>query len=304
VQNELYVGNIRGRESYIDIYLEFKKAVVVIENKIWAGDQPEQLCRYASYAEKMGRPVFIFYLTLDGHPPSKNSLGGLREDKVALISYEKNILSWVERCLRETDSFVNINQALRQYNCTINQLSGRTLEAHDMNEIKERIKKHPDILRQAGSIRRALDEVCFELEESFLQKLEEELCERIKGTLLQDSKWTSGSYPLKDVTDRVQLVVGKNNKVLFLAAFPGAKTNPNYRVAAEKILNDVSNNITDGGHWGSIRYLLQGESGFSNDKFVSDMLDESEMKKMIAECADKTVDFLSIIDGVEGCWNP
>jgi len=183
VQNELYVGNIRGRESYIDIYLEFKKAVVVIENKIWAGDQPEQLCRYASYAEKMGRPVFIFYLTLDGHPPSKNSLGGLREDKVALISYEKNILSWVERCLRETDSFVNINQALRQYNCTINQLSGRTLEAHDMNEIKERIKKHPDILRQAGSIRRALDEVCFELEESFLQKLEEELCERISQTV-------------------------------------------------------------------------------------------------------------------------
>ena len=62
----------------IDIILEDREHAVIIENKIYAGDQPNQLLRYHNYGVKtFGKNNFkLVYLTLYGSDPSASSLGG------------------------------------------------------------------------------------------------------------------------------------------------------------------------------------------------------------------------------------
>ena len=83
--------------GYIDILLTDKhNNHLIIENKIYAGDQKNQLLRYHSFNEKAP----LIYLTLDGKTPSKWSTDG--KENVLLnticISYRDEIHQWLEVC--------------------------------------------------------------------------------------------------------------------------------------------------------------------------------------------------------------
>ena len=59
----------------LDIVLQTKDVMIIIENKIYAGDQEKQLLRYWNYAQKelkagKVKQSTILYLTLDGHEAS------------------------------------------------------------------------------------------------------------------------------------------------------------------------------------------------------------------------------------------
>lgn len=141
----------------IDIYIEFEKAVIVIENKIWAGDQDRQLERYYEYAQSKEKTAYLFYLSLYGWNPSDDSAGKrlkkaetiseLGKGNYCCISYREHILKWLEKCCQQTYSFVNINQALQQYRNVINNLLGNTLETQDMEEIKKMLKEKFEIMQ-------------------------------------------------------------------------------------------------------------------------------------------------------------
>ncbi len=159
VSNEHYTGGLGN----IDIYMEFETAILVIENKIRAGDQDKQLQRYEEYCrQKEGKTIHLFYLTLNGHPPATTSKGCLSEDDFYLISYETDILEWLELCLQKTYSFVNINQALQQYQALVNRLCGQPMGGRDMEKIKKMILSHPEILGHARQIKKAIEEIEWE----------------------------------------------------------------------------------------------------------------------------------------------
>ena len=89
----------------IDIWLESPSEILVIENKIHAEDQPEQMERYHSYAERVAganQRISLYYLTLDGSDPSPSSLGSLPTNKINNISYEVEIDRWIGRCIKES----------------------------------------------------------------------------------------------------------------------------------------------------------------------------------------------------------
>lgn len=74
-------------EAQFDIMLENDKARIVIENKIFAGDQYSQLYRLWQDAMKdFDGSVKLIYLTLHGSQPSKDSLKNLSENVVKCIS--------------------------------------------------------------------------------------------------------------------------------------------------------------------------------------------------------------------------
>lgn len=89
---ELKVSREKGR---IDILIEYgKNESIIIENKINASDQPKQLQNYHEYTlNHKGTKPRIFYLTPYGTNPSEDSKGDL---EVKCISYENDILSWLE----------------------------------------------------------------------------------------------------------------------------------------------------------------------------------------------------------------
>lgn len=78
--------------------------VLIIENKIFAKDQPQQLDNYFAALKGLGYPVeniFLIYLTLEGKDPSPDSFCTAKQEKASLtkLSYQKDIIQFLEDSL-------------------------------------------------------------------------------------------------------------------------------------------------------------------------------------------------------------
>ena len=89
---------------------------IIIENKIYAQDQYEQLKRYNHYAHNhFGDGQYeILYLTLYGEEPSKASTGD-KYIPYRTISYATTIVEWLEDCIKLTARLPIIRETLIQY---------------------------------------------------------------------------------------------------------------------------------------------------------------------------------------------
>lgn len=96
----------------IDIYIEFQDGfILVIENKIGAKDQPQQVDHYISEIEKrcnnrkQAVDFFFIYLTPGGDIPSQDSIAEQRrktlksEGHFTTMSYKEDIKKWLNECI-------------------------------------------------------------------------------------------------------------------------------------------------------------------------------------------------------------
>ena len=110
---ERYIGQkTEDSGGRVDICIENSSGqMIVIENKIFAGDQEHQILRYVKFLR--GRPrnrggvkFPVLYLTPDGHSPSDDSTQAdmmqcrCGEDYVC-ISYKDVIVPWLDKCINE-----------------------------------------------------------------------------------------------------------------------------------------------------------------------------------------------------------
>lgn len=132
VETEHYTGD--GR---IDILIEDNQnKAIIIENKIYASDQSEQLKRYDRYAQQQYKNGYqILYLTLDGQEASEQSGEGVDYVK---ISYETDIINWLEKCISVATRYPIVRETIIQY---INHLKQLTNQDMDTNEIIEVLSK-------------------------------------------------------------------------------------------------------------------------------------------------------------------
>jgi hypothetical protein len=135
----------------IDIFIEDNQnKAIIIENKVYAGDQWEQLKRYNEYAEakyKKGN-YQIFYLTLYGEEASEQSGKGV---SYIPISYEKNIIAWLEKCVAIASRFPIVRETIIQYINHIKQLTNQDMDTKNKEEIIE-ILSNIDNLKAAKVI--------------------------------------------------------------------------------------------------------------------------------------------------------
>lgn len=129
VYTELSFDNVEeeGRKGRLDIIIESNKQAVVIENKIRAGDQIEQLIKYNAFAiEKYGKENYqIIYLTLDGKDASSQSGEGVDYLKV---SYEQHIIAWLEECVKIAEDRPMVRETINQYINHIKLLTNQNLD--------------------------------------------------------------------------------------------------------------------------------------------------------------------------------
>ena len=121
-----------GKDSRVDIVLETDYARIVIENKIHAADQHRQLERYHAYADRWPMSK-VFYLTLHGNEPTKDSLGELPLEKVTCISYETHVLEWLDECIREVARVPQLREILAHYQALLRKLTGKSKEPLTMD---------------------------------------------------------------------------------------------------------------------------------------------------------------------------
>lgn len=115
--SEFYIGTIS--EDYteggrIDILIQDKNNhAIVIENKIYAGDQEKQLIRYQNYAKKTAQKYVILYLALDTKQASEYSTDNQVDYKC--LSYKDDILPWLQQCIGIAALNPQVREIIAQY---------------------------------------------------------------------------------------------------------------------------------------------------------------------------------------------
>ena len=129
----------------IDIILEDRGHAVIIENKIYASDQPNQLLRYHNYGVKtFGENNFkLVYLTLYGSDPFPYSLGGEHFEFIKL-SYEQNILKLLEKLVKTLPQ-KPVHSTVEDYITIIKQLTHQDMDTKYQQSIIEEAIKYDNI---------------------------------------------------------------------------------------------------------------------------------------------------------------
>lgn len=158
---EYYTGPIAGDTGgRIDILVKSSRYGLIIENKIYAGDQDKQLTRYDNYGkETFGADGYLLvYLTLYGYDASKESTATKSAEKVGYLrlSYAEDILCWLEQCARLADNKPLVRESLNQYIQTIKQLTYQDMNQENIEEIIDLAVDHPEVVATLSSKRDAI----------------------------------------------------------------------------------------------------------------------------------------------------
>ena len=184
------LDTIKGR---LDFEIKSKDYIYIIEMKIDAGDQPEQLMRYQKFAKEQHKKYKIFYLTLDGHNASKKSVGEedseeIKKVEYTNISFKEEILNWLEKCLDLVKGKENKSTCINQYIASINKILGEK-----NTKIKDNILKSSEDIKNAITIYKKLNENLQKVLESFFEELNKKL-EDIGSKVIYNKNYINNYY--------------------------------------------------------------------------------------------------------------
>jgi hypothetical protein len=133
---EKYIGPLNIEKSEggkIDILVTDKHGnQIVIENKIYAGDQKNQVLRYSKHNSKAD----LIYLSLDGKEPEVYSSVHLKSgEDYQCCSYTTHITKWLELCRQHVAILPIIRESITQYLNLVKYLTNQTLNDSMKDEI-------------------------------------------------------------------------------------------------------------------------------------------------------------------------
>lgn len=175
---EEHIGKINSdytEGGRIDLILKDKRNnVILIENKIYAGEQKNQLIRYKNAYPN----AKILFLTLFGND-SFNSEGLNAEADYKLISYENHIINWLQKCLDISDSFPILKHTIQQYIILLKKLTNQTINNEMKREIIEVIKEN---YLESYEIYRNFNSAKKEIIEKFISSFRNELIKKTENS--------------------------------------------------------------------------------------------------------------------------
>lgn len=155
-----YIKNLRIGRFDILIEDEKNKTVCIVENKIFAEEQPEQLSRYSTWLENERGgdwATHLVFLTLDGR--KSETIEG-KQDYIRLAYYlnpekqvepeVKNLSDWLEDCSNSVKEIPRLCYTLVQYTDHVKNLAtGDTAMNHEIvNAMREHMKAASLVYKQ------------------------------------------------------------------------------------------------------------------------------------------------------------
>ncbi len=160
----------------IDILITDRSGhAIIIENKIWAADQPNQLVRYHNFAHEMYDKFTILYLTLNGDEPNKQSKGDLsaQNGDYRCISYRNDIIGWLQQCAQLAFDKPRVRETINQYINLIQQLTNQnTMEQKQLIQLltnKENFEQATAVEQRMPDVRKHI------FQDIFRKQVEEQL---------------------------------------------------------------------------------------------------------------------------------
>ncbi len=150
VHVEEHIGRIDDdyeKGGNLDILIQSGDKVVIIENKIDAKDQKKQLIRYQHFAKQHKQGFLLFYLTLTGEKASDYSTKSDQEilrpgQDYYTISYEKDIVAWIENCILLSAEKPLVRETLQQYLNLIKEMTNNMGDKNSKQLIETMIDNH------------------------------------------------------------------------------------------------------------------------------------------------------------------
>ena len=177
----------------VDFVIKASKQIIGIEMKIDAKDQKDQLKDYYESLKIINETVHLYYLTLDGKKASKSSLGehskeSKKDQKIEYeaISFKKEILNWVNLCIKESATKPVLREALIQYKVLLENLTGKRRELEV--ELGQKLALNPGDLRSALTVSKAAVEARIILQSKFWNSLKQRLESYDKNVLFYGGK--------------------------------------------------------------------------------------------------------------------
>lgn len=197
-KKEIHIGGIKNESAEggrIDIVVSSGNKHLIIENKIYAGDQDQQLLRYNNHYKDDP----IIYLTRFGDEPSIASKGNLvLGTDFICISYHTDISNWLEKCIKEMANKPIIRETLNQYLFLIKSLTNQS----NNNKMSEEIVKTMRLnIKSTFEISNNLNELRKSLFSSFIEKfiimfsteieikVDSEIWRKDKSIHIKNKKW-------------------------------------------------------------------------------------------------------------------
>lgn len=261
----------------IDIVVKDNKGkMFLIENKIYAGEQKNQLGRYNKYDEKAP----ILFLTLDGKD-SETASELEKNNHYFTISYENEILLWLQECVKEAVKFPMLREVIYQYINLIKKLTHQTINNELKMEISELIKNN---FMEASEIANNFEAVQNEIVKDFFNDVVSRFNESKENTDWKMTLNNNNQYFIKNEKwNNVTLAIWIKSNVVYY----GVKLlNANLKNSEIKL--NVGN------------YKTSPNSLLWDDKFVIKIITAQEVVKLIKEKDEKaksTLDFIEIMIG-------
>lgn len=237
VTTEYEIGPINSsftRGGRIDILItDAHNHAIIIENKINAADQKNQLRRYANFAKSNKLEYAIIYLTLDGHEPSKFSIGKICDYKYITSSYIEDILPWLDECKEECVAGSALHSSISQYSQCLRKLLNLMNKDNEKRLLeiatnKENIDSVLALFANEKSIKKRIIEdftnkTCNKAKElGFETYIDEGFCED-KETFItfsipsQSNKWAlfigTDKRDAKDIYFSIELMAGASSNI-------------------------------------------------------------------------------------------
>lgn len=215
---EYFLGSIgEGYKSGGRIDILIKDAggnVIMVENKIYAGEQRNQLLRYRA-AFPHG---YLIFLTLNG----TRSVEKADEVRYDVASYETHVLNWLEECKREAVDVPILRETIKQYINLIKKLTNQNLNQSMSRNIVERVLRDEDSLSaltllvnsRHEILRAVLKEDLFPILEEIEQEFQLELEIDKDGWINNSKNWLGFSFQSSKLKElNVKITFSFNVKV-------------------------------------------------------------------------------------------
>lgn len=207
VEREKHIGPVTATTGgRLDIIVtDTDRKAIIIENKIYASDQENQLIRYHNYAEKNTSEHKLFYLSLDGtvHDEDKTAKHDnkelIEEEHYFTISYESDILKWLEQCREKVVDKPLIREGISHYINLIKHLTNQTISKEMEKDLKDLILENPKYIQNLGIIREAINISVVELQRRFWELLKNKM-EEVDCQVIEDGTYR---YALDEKEDRI-----------------------------------------------------------------------------------------------------
>jgi len=199
VYTEYNIGNITETTGgRIDILITDGTQgghAIIIENKIWAADQPNQLVRYHNFAHETYGKSTLLYLTLNGDEPSDQSRGGLnaRSGDYQCISYRSDIIGWLRQCAQLAYDKPRVRETINQYIDLLQQLTNQNTMEQNKEQLI-RLLTDKENFEQATAIEQSMPDVRKHIFQDIFRKQVEEQLAKENAPKVTIADCTSDGY--------------------------------------------------------------------------------------------------------------